>query len=141
MDPLGNNPPEPDPAAETMTSGPRERPPADPQLGTEPLTTIRLEIVGGPMDGVTAHALRDTLVIGRGPWSGLCLHLDPLVSASHARIVRDGTGYWLEDLNSRNGTYIGEQRIRERTLIGPGTLFVLGNTFLEFMPAGGPRSL
>ena len=132
--------PAPDPAAQTMAAGPRERPRADAQVGAGPLAAIRLEIVGGPMDGVSAQALCDVLVIGRSPRSDLCLHLDPLVSASHARIVRDGNAYWVEDLNSRNGTYIGEERIGERTLIGPGAQFVVGNTCLEFVAAGA-RSL
>lgn len=139
MNPHGNDPPELDPAEATWTA-PRLPARADRAHGPEPTAAIRLEIVGGPMDGVTAHALKDILVIGRSPRNDLCLHLDPLVSARHARIVRDGGGYWLEDLGSRNGTYIGDQRLRERTLIGPGTLFVLGNTCLEFMPAGGARS-
>jgi pSer/pThr/pTyr-binding forkhead associated (FHA) protein len=133
MDPLESTQPNP---AETMTAARRDR-----DVGAEPVTAIRLEIVGGPMDGVTAHVPGDTLVIGRSPQSDLCLHLDPQVSAIHARIVRDGAGYWLEDLASRNGTYVGDVRIRERTLIGPGTLFVLGLTRLEFVPLGGTQSV
>ena len=140
MDSLDRNPPEPDPAAETLTAGPHGQSVSSRERGAAPLGAIRLEIVGGPMDGVTAHAAGDALVIGRSPRSDLCLHLDPLVSAEHARIVRDGSGYWLEDLDSRNGTYVGDERINGRTLIGPGAQFVLGNTCMEFMPADGVPS-
>ncbi|HEY2955440.1 MAG TPA: FHA domain-containing protein [Candidatus Eisenbacteria bacterium] len=137
MVPADNDRAKPDP--QTVRSTVRLSPRAE-RIGAEPFAAVRLEIVGGPMDGVTAHASSDVLVIGRSPRSDLCLHLDPLVSATHARIVRDGGGFWLEDLGSRNGTWIGEQRVRERMLIGSGTQFVLGNTCLEFTPAGGARS-
>jgi pSer/pThr/pTyr-binding forkhead associated (FHA) protein len=37
------------------------------------------------------------------------------VSRNHARIMRDGSSYWLEDAGSTNGTYLNGQRIsRER---------------------------
>ena len=141
MTPFMDSESESDPAAETLPAASRERARAEQRPGGESLAPVRLEIVGGPMDGITAHVLKDVLMIGRSPRSDLCLPLDPLVSASHARIARDGSGYWLEDLDSLNGTYVGEERIHDRTLIGPGTLFVLGSTCLEFTPASSARSL
>lgn len=134
------DPPEPNPASETMTAHYPERPRPDRQVASESFTAMHLEVVGGPMDGVTTHAAKNVLVIGRGPNSDLSLRLDPLMSTTHARIVRDRDGFWLEDLGSRNGTYIGDQRIDGRILIGPGTLFVLGSTCLEFMPGSGATS-
>jgi pSer/pThr/pTyr-binding forkhead associated (FHA) protein len=112
----------------------RVRPRPDLRFGTDPRLDIRLEVVGGPMDGVTARVSSDELTLGRGAKNDLQLVHDPLVSARHARIVRDESRFWLEDLKSQNGTYIGDQRLEERTLIGPGTVFILGSTCLEFMP-------
>jgi pSer/pThr/pTyr-binding forkhead associated (FHA) protein len=135
MDPSEENPPDESAASETMPAHVRERPRPDREIGTEQFTAMNLEVVGGPMDGFTTHRVNNVLAIGRSPTNDLSLSLDPLVSANHARIVHEGSSFWLEDLDSRNGTYIGEQRIQGRTLIGPGTLFVLGNTCLEFMPS------
>jgi pSer/pThr/pTyr-binding forkhead associated (FHA) protein len=112
----------------------RVRPRPDLRIGSDQRVDIRLEVVGGPMDGVTARVSADELTIGRGVKNDLLLVHDPLVSARHARIVRDDGRFLLEDLGSQNGTYIGDQRIQERTLIGPGTVFILGSTCLEFMP-------
>jgi pSer/pThr/pTyr-binding forkhead associated (FHA) protein len=95
---------------------------------------IQLEVIGGPMDGERCRLAKTTVTLGRGRHSDFCLHLDPTVSTSHARIVREGTHFWLKDLESSNGTYIGDERIRQATLIGPGALFALGHTLLEFMP-------
>jgi pSer/pThr/pTyr-binding forkhead associated (FHA) protein len=109
------------------------RPRPDHQIEPERIGFMHLEVIGGPMDGVTTRVTEDELLLGRGAGCDLPLRLDPLVSTKHARIVREGQSFYLEDLGSRNGTYIGEQRIEGRTLIGPGSIFVLGNTCLEFM--------
>ena len=134
MNPLPDDQPDLTAASETMAAPLRERPRPDRQIVPEQFTAMHLEVVGGPMDGVTTNVAKDALSIGRSPRADLSLRLDPLVSANHARIVREGSTFWLEDLDSRNGTYIGEQRIQGRAQVGPGTLFVLGSTCLEFMP-------
>ena len=55
---------------------------------------------------------------------------DPLVSRRHARIVIDGTGAVLEDLDSKNGTYVNGKRIeaprrladKDPIMIGPASM-------------------
>jgi pSer/pThr/pTyr-binding forkhead associated (FHA) protein len=44
--------------------------------------------------------------IGRLPSSDVSLTHDQKIGRSHARIRRSGTGYVLEDLDSRNGTFL-----------------------------------
>jgi pSer/pThr/pTyr-binding forkhead associated (FHA) protein len=135
MDPEQGQPQDSDSPLETMTASPLVRPRPDRSIASDQLTTIRLEVVGGPMDGISAHKTGDLLTIGRDPESDIALPLDPLVSTHHARIVREGGVFWLEDLGSRNGSYIGEQRVEGRIQVAPGTLLVLGSTCLEFVPA------
>lgn len=100
----------------------------------EDVHSLRVEVLGGPMDGLSVSVNRADLTIGRGSANDLSLGLDPMVSTAHARLVREGQHYFLQDLGSRNGTYLGDQAVRERVLIGPGTTFVLGQTPVEFMP-------
>ena len=102
------------------------------RLEPEKVPSMHLEVVGGPMDGAGARVTENVITLGRGARCHLALRLDPLISTTHARIVREGHSYYLEDLGSRNGTYIGEQRIEARALIAPGSLFVVGSTCLEF---------
>ncbi len=102
--------------------------------GPEHVWQIRLEVVGGPMDGLQSRVEGDALRIGRSHENELSLHSDPLVSSHHARIVREGRNYWLEDLASRNGTFLGAQRLTARLPLGPGVTFSVGQTLLEFMP-------
>ncbi len=100
----------------------------------EEVWNIQVEVVGGPMDGLRNRVSSPSFSIGREADNDLALAGDPMVSARHARIVREGHHYWLEDLDSRNGVYLGDRRLTERVLIGPGTTFTVGRTQLEFMP-------
>lgn len=95
---------------------------------------ICLEVVGGPMDGEVRRIAKAIVTMGRSENNDFALPQDPMVSATHARIVREGEHFWLEDLGSRNGTYFGDERLRARSLIAPGTTFIVGRTSLEFTP-------
>lgn len=95
---------------------------------------ICVEVVGGPMDGLRNRVETTAFTIGRDSGNDLALVVDPMVSARHAVISREGHHYWLVDLDSRNGVYLGDQRIVKRSLIGAGTRFTVGQTQLEFMP-------
>ncbi len=86
------------------------------------------------MDGLRSRVSSPSFSIGRETSNDLTLTLDPMVSGRHTRIAREGHHYWLEDLESRNGVYLGDSRVSERVLIGPGTTFTVGRTLLEFMP-------
>lgn len=77
-------------------------------------------------DGKTVEA-RPKLVIGRDPRCGCPLD-DPAVSTLHAVIDRDAQGWSVEDMKSRNGTYVGEERIQQRTPIAPGAVVRVGST-------------
>ena len=95
---------------------------------------ICVEVMGGPMDGLRSRVETATFTIGRDAGNDLTLSGDTMVSSKHARILREGNHYWLEDLSSRNGVFLGDQKLSERALIGPGTIFTVGWTQLEFTP-------
>jgi len=56
--------------------------------------------------GVTIRPLRETFTIGRDAQNDLALPDDPKVSHQHARIRHEGDTYVIEDLQSRNGTFL-----------------------------------
>ena len=58
---------------------------------------------------------------------------DNLISRQHARIWFQN-GYWLEDLNSANGTFVNGVRVwqGEPVLLLPGSVIVMGNTQMNF---------
>jgi pSer/pThr/pTyr-binding forkhead associated (FHA) protein len=56
-----------------------------------------------------------SLSIGRLPDNDIVIDNDA-VSGKHARIVSNGDEYYVEDLNSTNGTFVNNKRIRSRKL-------------------------
>jgi pSer/pThr/pTyr-binding forkhead associated (FHA) protein len=53
---------------------------------------------------------KNELTIGRKPDNDIVID-NPAVSGHHARIVRQGNDYLLEDLNSTNGTFLHDRKI------------------------------
>ncbi len=70
---------------------------------------------GGGREGELVVLGADVLTIGRNPDNHLFLD-DVTVSRRHARILRDGRGYLIEDLRSLNGTYVNRRRIERHRL-------------------------
>jgi transcriptional regulator with GAF, ATPase, and Fis domain len=58
---------------------------------------------------------------------------DKAISGTHFEIAARDDGYRLRDLNSRNGTFVGDLRIRE-VYLRPGTMFRAGHTNIQFQP-------
>jgi len=122
-----------------MQSPPTE--PLDREAGSRPelarlpddAASLEVEVIGGPMDGQRKTVAGPVLTIGRDERNDVVLALDRTISSRHAQIVREQDHFWLEDLDSRNGTFLGDRLIRNRTLIGPGTMFRVGRTSLEFV--------
>lgn len=75
--------------------------------------------------------------IGRLPGLGVTL-LDAKVSREHCRLFRQSTGWVVEDLGSRNGTYVNHQRIKKR-LLQPKDRLRIGKTEFEY-DTGAPGS-
>lgn len=61
---------------------------------------------------------------------------DSRMSSQHARLTRLGAGWVLEDLASKNGTWLAGQRIA-RQVLRDSDAFVVGHTVLVFRDHGG----
>jgi DNA-binding winged helix-turn-helix (wHTH) protein len=77
-------------------------------------------------------------VIGRAPDAGICLD-SPKVSRRHARVVVKDCCATLEDLGSKNGSFVRGVRITGPTLLNSGDEVVVGPFKLLFRvaPASG----
>lgn len=94
----------------------------------EPALAIR---AGGGREGEVIPLAGDVLTIGRSPQSDLFLD-DVTVSRHHARVIKEGPGFLLEDLNSLNGTYVNRRRI-ERHRLADGDELQIGKFKLAFL--------
>ncbi len=59
------------------------------------------------------------LLIGRDPTCDVCLP-NELVSAQHARLSFHHNQWWVEDLQSTNGTYLNDERVYTPTVLISG---------------------
>lgn len=115
---------------------------------------ISVTFMSGPLDGKTLPfdqpeiGEQRIITIGRRDTCDIHLDFDNQVSRVHARLgcvsnamidSMDETSlpallsFWLEDSNSRNGSYIEKDPdpISERRNLRPGTLFRIGRTWLR----------
>jgi pSer/pThr/pTyr-binding forkhead associated (FHA) protein len=70
------------------------------------------------------------VTIGRLPGNSIVID-NPAVSSKHARIVRDGDSYVIEDAESTNGTFVNELRVTKQPL-SYGDLVLIGKHHLVF---------
>src|SRR5262249_51967745 len=70
-------------------------------------------------------------LLGRGRDVSVCVDA-PGVSRHHARIVVTEGQAVLEDLGSKNGTYLGERRVVAPAVLGDGDLIRLGRHLLAY---------
>jgi hypothetical protein len=89
-----------------------------------------LLVVDGESAGARADLADAPLLIGRGNDAAIKLD-DDYVSTRHARVALSGDQWFVEDLGSTNGTYVGSVRITQPTSIGLGVQVRIGKTILE----------
>lgn len=108
------------------------------------LDKFSITMMSGPRDGeimvfpVEEVSDEDPLIltVGRRDGSDIRLNYDSQVSRLHAHIGYDGNIFWIEDMGSRNGTFIEDDPLPsgEKRSIVAGTLFRVGRTWLRLDP-------
>jgi DNA-binding winged helix-turn-helix (wHTH) protein len=78
-------------------------------------------------------------IIGRDPAAAVVLD-DPSVSRRHARIVVSDEGATLEDLGSKNGTFLGDARVRLAAPLSDGDTIRIGSVRLLVRLLAAPGS-
>jgi eukaryotic-like serine/threonine-protein kinase len=80
------------------------------QSNMEDLKRYHIEILAPDSSIKTVQIKPSGMTIGREEDNDITLN-SPKVSRRHARIQHDGAKFWVSDLNSRNGTFLGETRL------------------------------
>ncbi len=113
--------PAPVPAAAPATPA---RPPRNPRIPTH------LVLTSGPLTGTSLPLREAGVLIGRNPECALVLD-DEFASGRHARIIRGEDGWYVEDLGSTNGTFLGQYRVGDPVPVETGTSIRIGRTVIE----------
>jgi Nif-specific regulatory protein len=90
-----------------------------------------LEAVAGPLNGTTIPLPEGETSIGREPSNQISL-LDSAVSRKHCVIIRNSGQFKIQDLNSRNSTFVNGVPVTERTLVS-GDEIKIGNSLFVFV--------
>src|SRR5579872_4581404 len=94
-----------------------------------------LKILSGERQGETVELAHDAVVLGRHPGCDIRV-ADDTVSRRHARIVAQPNGYYVEDLGSRNGTYLNGRKVTAPARLGHLDKINIFNTTVEFCDNG-----
>lgn len=89
-----------------------------------------LVVVDGPLKGYTLPLSARPIVVGRASDATLVIN-DDYASGHHARFYSDDGKWYVEDLGSTNGTYIGNQRLNRAVPLAIGQPIRIGKTVLE----------
>lgn len=90
----------------------------------------RLVVTEGSLRGTIIPLGTSSVLVGRSPSCTLVLD-DDYSSSRHARLFPRDDGWYVEDLGSTNGTFVGEQRIAGPTRLPTGTPVRVGRSVLE----------
>ncbi|HET8665397.1 MAG TPA: FHA domain-containing protein [Nocardioides sp.] len=116
------------PASAREAAAPKTRRP--PKQKARKGSPTHVLVVDGANKGERADLSQAPILIGRGSDAAIRLD-DDYVSTRHARIASSGDQWFVEDLGSTNGTYIGSARITQPTTLTLGTQVRIGKTLLE----------
>ncbi|MEC3895773.1 FHA domain-containing protein [Nocardiopsis alba] len=89
-----------------------------------------LAVTQGSLAGTTVDLASQPILIGRAPDSTLVI-TDDYASGRHARVYSENGRWFVEDLNSTNGTYLGQQKLNRPQPITVGQPIRIGKTVLE----------
>ncbi len=90
-----------------------------------------LEAIAGPLKGSTIPLVEEPVSIGREPTNQVAL-LDAAVSRRHCLIRCEDGEFKIQDLNSRNSTFVNGVPVTERTL-SSGDEIKIGNSLFVFV--------
>lgn len=83
----------------------------------------------GPGDSL---ALGQQMLLGRGEASDIQI-MDSFASNRHALIYFKEGQYWIEDLQSTNGTFLNEVKIDQPTMLADGDIIKIGGIIFQFV--------
>ena len=122
--------PEPAEPGATMVYAPNPSVPQPTEAASPVELGIETEVAVLSWSGGRQEIEKPRAVIGRSKDADVQV-ADPNVSRRHAELRREGSAYWLVDLDSTNGIEVRGKRLR-RLKLEDGTRFTIGSTEVTF---------
>lgn len=93
----------------------------------------QLVVTEGPLTGTTLELSGTPILLGRAQEANLVLE-DDYASGRHARLFPQGTRWFIEDLGSTNGTFLGGNALTRALPVELGVPVRIGKTVIELRP-------
>ncbi len=93
--------------------------------------TAYLQVINGARAGTIWEINCPMLVLGRHPDNEIPVE-SPYAARRHAQILRIQGEFFLEDVQSRNGTFLNDERVRDRRKMVEGDRIRIGDVVFEF---------
>ncbi len=91
----------------------------------------KIRIVNGPYRGREKTLVDKAMTIGRDAEAGVQI-LDRSASRFHAEVFPVGGMWFVRDLDSKNGTYVNDEKIGDEELLREGDVIKIGSTQLAY---------
>ena len=93
-------------------------------------TPTTLTVTEGSLAGTTVSLKETGVLLGRNPECTLVLD-DDFASGRHARVFLRDAGWFVEDLGSTNGTFLGASKLTQPMPVQVGSTLRIGKTLFE----------
>jgi len=90
-----------------------------------------LNFIKGANQGTSVELLDDKIILGRNADCTVVLNV-PAVSREHAVIRRIQGKFYIEDMKSRNGTFVNSKEVTARTLLKDNDRIKICDNLLAF---------
>lgn len=97
--------------------------------------------VGGDLNGSIFDLLPGESTIGRGAECTVCLEFEGISRQHMKLVVKEDGRVGVLDMNSRNGTFLNNQKLDKPTALKKGDIIKIGTIALKFLPKGDPERL
>src|SRR5215475_6294515 len=95
-------------------------------------------LIQGPDGGARTVPLTGRLTVGRSNAAELCFPEDAGLSRQHFAFEPDGDGGWtIQDLGSKNGTFVNNIPLKARLMLQPGDRITAGHLLIVYAPPEG----
>ena len=107
---------------------------------------LKLHVTPAQGDSFFYDVESDELIIGRSMKADLSV-ADRFLSRRHAQLYRSDDSWMIEDMGSRNGTFVNGARVNAPTVVSPGDVITMSASTItvsahgEAQPAAGRREI
>ena len=105
--------------------------PAKPKKAAPPKSFATLRVLAPETRRGELVPIDTEITVGRGGGCALVLADDQYASTVHARVFRRGNDLFVDDLESRNGTFVNGKRITSTTKVRRGDQLQFGGTVCD----------